>query len=48
MKKGYDQVADMSEPIRYYELWRGLSNLFMSFIESILDLFGIKHTSDEG
>ena len=36
MNKGYDKAADMSEPLRFYELWRGISNLIMSYIETIL------------
>lgn len=40
MKKAYDKIADMKDAERFYELWRGISNLFMSFIESILTYFG--------
>ena len=49
MNKAYDKVADMTDPLRFYELFRGLANLFMGFIESILTFFGVyKEESGEG
>ena len=46
MKKepeGYSKKTDFEDPLRFYELWRGLSNLFMSFVERILVLVGWYH-----
>ena len=50
MKKGYSKITEFSDSLRWYELWRGISNAFMAFLEKILIIVGWYHPeeSNEG
>ena len=46
MKKGYSKITDFTDSLRWYELWRGISNAFMAFLEKILILVGWYHPEE--
>lgn len=47
MKTGYDKIVDFTNGLRFYELWRGISNAFMGFLERILIAIGWYHPDDK-